>query len=125
MLPSRQFEKAYRTNIVSIALGGDVHPDHAMVARFVTAHVWRCEECFGMCSDSGSGRSDRSRAVRFGRMQNRLHAAKKHPGTHAESRKNAGKLEQRLAAMLDEHCAHDNGDSQDDRDPCEPPRGTA
>ncbi len=38
MISSRQIEKACRTNIVFMALCGDVHPDHATIVRFLTAH---------------------------------------------------------------------------------------
>ena len=38
ILSSRGIEQACRTNIVFMALCGDVHPDHATIARFVTAH---------------------------------------------------------------------------------------
>ena len=35
---SRKIEEACRTNVVFMALSGDIRPDHATIARFVTGH---------------------------------------------------------------------------------------
>lgn len=126
MVSSRQIEKACRTNIVFMALCGDVHPDHATIARFVTAHAGALRGVFrDVLVIAAQGDLIGAELFALDGCKITSNAAKEHSGTHAELRKKVGKLEQRLAAMVDEHRAHDDGDDQDDHDPSEPPRGIA
>ncbi len=126
MVSSRQIEKACRTNIVLMALCGDVHPDHATIARFVTAHAGALRGVFrDVLLIAAQGDLIGAELFALDGCKITSNAAKEHSGTHAELRKKVGKLEQRLAAMMDEHRAHDDGDDQDDHDPPEPPRGIA
>ncbi len=123
MISSRRIEKACRTNIVFMALSGDVHPDHATVARFLTAHPVAVRRVFrDVLLIAAQGDLIGAEVFALDGCKISSNAAKEHSGTHAELEKKVEKLEMRLAAMMDEHRGQDDKDNDDENDP-DPPRG--
>ena len=124
MVSSRQIEKACRTNIVFMALCGDVHPDHATIARFVTAHAAALRQVFrDVLLIAAQGDLIGAELFALDGCKISSNAAKEHSGSHAELRKKVEKLEHRLAAMMDEHCSRDGKDDDADQDQSDPPKG--
>ena len=99
MVSSRHIEKACRTTIVFMALCGDVHPDHATSARFVTAHAGALRGVFrDVLLIAAQGDLIGAELFALDGCKITSNAPGEHSGTHAELRKKVEKLEQRLAA---------------------------
>lgn len=123
ILSSRGIERACRSNIVFMALCGDVHPDHATIARFVTAHGAAVRQLFrDVLLIAAQGDLVGAELFALDGCKISSNAAKEHSGSHAELRKKVEKLEHRLAAMMDEHRSRDEDDNADQDHP-DPPQG--
>ena len=86
--------KACRTNIVFMALCGDVHPDHATIARFVTAHAAALPQVFrDVLLIAAQGDLIAAELFALDGRKISSNAAKEHSGSHAELRKKVGKLD--------------------------------
>lgn len=124
MVSSRQIETACRTNIVFMALCGDVQPDHATIARFVTAHAAALRQVFrDVLLIAAQGDLIGAELFALDGCKISSNAAKEHSGSHAELRKKVEKLEHRLSAMMDEHRSRDGKDDDADQDQPDPPKG--
>lgn len=124
LLSSRRIERACRTNIVFIALSGDVRPDHATIARFITTHGSAVRRLFrDVLMIAAQGDLIGAEVFALDGCKIDSNAAKEHSGTHAELRKKMEKLEQRLAAMIEEHREEDREDDGDDQNRPDPPSG--
>lgn len=114
MISSRQIENACRTNIVFMALCGDIHPDHATIARFIVAHGAAMREVFrDVLLVAAQGELIGAEVFALDGCKIPSNAAKEHTGTHAELRKKIEKLETRLSKMIEEHRGHDDEDNDD------------
>ena len=111
MVSSQAIENACRTNVVFMALCGDVHPDHATIARFITAHASAVRRVFrDVLLVAAQGDLIRAELFALDGCKISSNAAKEHSGTHAELERKIEKLEHRLQAMMDEHHGHDEQD---------------
>ena len=118
ILSSRKIEEACRTNVVFMALSGDIRPDHATIARFVTGHPAAIRHVFRdvlMIAAQGDLIGGEVFALDGCRISS--NAAREHAGTQRELKKKMAKLEARLEAML---CTHRDTDEQHDPDDDEP-----
>jgi transposase len=122
LISSRQIEQACRTNIVFMALCGDLHPDHATIARFLTAHLKGIRELFrDVLLIAAQGDLIGAELFALDGCKIPSNAAKEHSGTHAELRRKVEKLETRLRAMIEQHRGHDEKDSHhEDHQPPDP-----
>lgn len=125
ILSSRGIERACRTNIVFMALCGDVHPDHATIARFVTAHGPAVRQMFrDVLLIAAQGDLIGAELFAVDGCKISSNAAKEHSGSHAELRRKIEKLEHRLAAMMEEHRSRDDRDDDgSDQERRDPPQG--
>ena len=97
MVSSRQIERACRTNIVFMALCGDIHPDHATIARFITANASAVRRVFrDVLLVAAQGELVGGELFALDGCKISSNAAKEHSGTHAELEKKVEKLEHRL-----------------------------
>ena len=116
LISSRQIEVACRTNIVFMALCGDLHPDHATIARFLTAHSAAVRGVFrDVLLIAAQGDLIGAELFALDGCKIPSNAAKEHSGTHAELQRKAQKLEARLAAMMEQHHNRDDHDSDDEQ----------
>ena len=101
ILSSRKIEQACRTNVVFMALSGDIRPDHATIARFVTSHpaaVRRVVRDVLMIAAHGDLIGGEVFALDGCKISS--NAAREHSGTQQELKKKLAKLEARLDQML-------------------------
>lgn len=108
MLSSRSLEEMCRRNVVFMALCGDVHPDHATIARFISG---RSDAIRGVFRDvlliAAQGDLIGAEVFALDGCKLSSNAAKEHSGTHAELKRKVEKLEARLEAMMEEHRRRD------------------
>jgi transposase len=77
-----------------MALCGDVHPDHATIARFVTAHAVALRQVFrDVLLIAAQGDLIGAELFALDGCKISSNAAKEHSGSHAELRKKVGKLD--------------------------------
>ncbi len=119
ILSSRKIEEACRTNIVFMALSGDIRPDHATIARFVTGHPAAVRRVFrDVLMIAAQGDLIGGDVFALDGCKISSNAAREHAGTRRELEKKRAKLEARLEAILlthrgaDEACTSDNDDQQ-------------
>ena len=118
ILSSRKIEAACRTNIVFMALCGDVHPDHTTIARFITAHSQAISMVFrDVLLIAAQGDLIGAEVFALDGCKIPSNAAKEHSGTHRELERKIGKLEFRLAKMLEDHRGQDDDDDQPPNSP--------
>lgn len=119
ILSSRGIEQACRTNVVFMALCGDVHPDHATIARFLSARSAALPKVFrDVLLIAAQGELIGAEMFALDGCKISSNAAKEHSGTQAQLRKKISKLEARLKVMMSEHRSRDRNDDSgdDDRD---------
>jgi transposase len=121
VISSRRIEHSCRTNIVFMALCGDLHPDHATLARFLTAHPAAIRAVFrDVLLIAAQGDLIGAELFALDGCKIASNAAKEHSGTHAELRRKVEKLEARLAAMIEQHRDHDDHGNDDQPHPGPP-----
>ena len=92
ILSSRKIEAACRTNIVFMALCGDVHPDHTTIARFITAHSQAIGRVFrDVLLIAAQGDLIGAEVFALDGCKIPSNAAKEHTGTHRELERKIGK----------------------------------
>jgi len=128
ILSSRKIEEACKTNIVFMALCGDVHPDHTTIARFVSRRSTAIRAVFrDVLVLAAQNDLIGSEAFALDGCKIPSNAAKEHSGTFAEIRRKVAKLERRLEVMIEEHRgadAREESDKDDERGG-KPPLGGA
>jgi transposase len=126
ILSSRRIEEACKTNIVFMALCGDVHPDHATIARFLSSRSSAIRDVFRDVLVLAA-QNDLIGAEAFALDGCKIpsNAAKEHSGTFAEIRRKVQKLEARLGSMIKEHHQTDRSEKtkDDERSPRPPEAG--
>jgi len=126
ILSSRGIERACRTNVVFMALSGDVRPDHATIARFVSGRSAAIRTVFrDVLVIAAQGELIGAEVFALDGCKISSNAAKEHSGTHAQLRKKVAKLEAQLKTMVREHRHQDQNkdDANDEPDqPGPPPR---
>jgi len=117
ILSSRRIEEACKSNIVFMALCGDVHPDHTTLSRFISG---RSDGIRGVFRDVlvVAAQNDLIGAEVFALDGCKIpsNAAKEHSGSFAEIRRKIQKLEARLEAMIKEHRSIDAKEDNQQQD---------
>ena len=118
ILSSRKIETACRTNVVFMALSGDIRPDHATIARFVTGHPAAVRRVFrDVLMIAAQGDLVGGEVFALDGCKISSNAAKEHSGIRRELEHKLAKLEARLDQMLRTHRSADEaGESDHDDD---------
>ena len=117
ILSSRKIEEACRTNIVFMALSGDIRPDHATIARFVTGHPAAVRRVFrDVLMIAAQGDLVGGEVFALDGCKISSNAAKEHSGTRRELEHKLAKLEARLDQMLRTHRSADEAGESDHGD---------
>jgi transposase len=117
ILSSRGIEEACRANVVFMALSGDIHPDHATIARFISGRSGAIRTIFrDVLVIAAQGDLIGAEVFALDGCKISSNASKEHSGTHASLQKKVDKLEARLDAMIDGHRAHDRDEEREENE---------
>lgn len=114
LLSSRKIESVCRNSIIFMALSGEVAPDHATIASFISAKSQHIKEVFVqilmICAQL-----DLIGMELFALDGCKLpsNAGKEHSGTFAEYRKKITKLEKKIEFLMKQHTVNDQAHDQD------------
>ena len=115
ILSSRKIERACRTNVVFMALRGDIRPDHATIARFVPGHPAAIRHVFrDVLMIAAQGELIGGDVFALDGCTISSNAAREHSGTRRELEHTVEKLEARLEVMLRTHHDTDKRTEPDD-----------
>jgi len=114
LLSSRRIEEACKSNVLFMALSGEIRPDHSTIASFVSSKAQNIKDLFvqvlAICAQL-----DLVGVEMFALDGCKLpsNAAREHSATFAEYRKKLSNLQDKIDLLMKQHIANDQTQEQD------------